>query len=356
MNTQTQTKKDSPYSLAVMEIKRYDNQIAQMLPRHIPSEKFQRTLIGALSNQPDVAQAAVATPAGKANLIREVMKAASDGVVLDGREAVLTTFTRKKKKAKRTDPDEFYKEIKYMPMVQGVLKRLRNSGQIKSIECNVVYSNDFFDVEFGDESYLKHRPWYVNDQSEPGDLKFAYVSVMLNDGQRVREVMTRYDMLKVMTASRSKDAAGNVVGPWKDWPEEMWRKAVLHRGSKYLPKSSDKETGQSVTELLERDNDLYADVSADVDEGEVIDEKTGEVTGGEKTPAPKAEEPRGRSRQAKPKDDEKSDPPAPRQSPPPASNGNGERRSAADVLNGQPEDPDDDDGRGGGDPADDDLI
>ena len=383
MNAQTQTqtrKPESAYAIVCTEVRRYDRQIASILPRHIPSEKFQRILIGAMSAQPDVSKAAASSAEGKANLIREVMKAAQDGIVLDGREGALVTFTRKKKKKNQSDADEFYQEIKYMPMVQGVLKRLRNSGEIASVECEVVYENDFFDLEKGDNAFLKHRPWYVRDNEgihEPGKLRLAYVSALLKDGTRVREVMNRYDIAKIKAASRSKDRQGNLVGPWKDWEDEMWRKSVLHRAAKYLPKSSDKETGESVTQLLDRDTELYTDVgdANDIEDDrggddrgepgdgglpatgadfelkqETVDPNTGEIiTVKKEDDAPKTTGARTR-RSAEPKD---VTPPKTATAPAqqaqqrqaPAAPTNGERRpgGASAILNAQP-DGDDDDG------------
>jgi recombinational DNA repair protein RecT len=47
-----------------------------------------------------------------------------------------------------------------------------------------------------------------------------------------------------MAVSRSRDRAGNVVGPWKEWQEEMWRKTVFRRLSKWLPTDAEIGAGQ----------------------------------------------------------------------------------------------------------------
>ena len=270
MEPQTATKKpETGWQIVVADMKRHEQQVTAVLPRHLPSDKFHRILISVLSTNPDLVKVAAATPEARNSLNREVMKAAQDGLVLDGREAALVKFRRKTK----DDSGQWItiEELKYMPMVQGVLKRMRNSGEIASIECEVVYENDFFDLEKGDNAFLKHRPWYVRDGEgiqEPGAIRLAYVSALLKDGTRVREVINRFDVAKLKAASRSKDASGNPTGPWKDWEDEMWRKSVLHRAAKYLPKSSDKEGGENVVQLLDRDKELY----------DVVDGDTGEVT------------------------------------------------------------------------------
>lgn len=263
-------KKESALQVIVADLNRHEQQIVSSLPRHIPADKFKRTLIGVLSVNPDMVKAAAASSDARLSLVRECQKAATDGLILDGREAALVKY---KRKTKDEDGNEVYvEELKYLPMVQGVLKRMRNSGELAAIECEVVYENDYFKHVKGDNASIEHVPYYSRDDGafeEPGALKFAYVTALTKDGLRVREVMTRFDIARVKAKSKSKDKQGNHYGPWKDDEAEMWRKSVLHRAAKYLPKSSDKENGQSVTELLDRDNELYEDI---------VDPDTGEIT------------------------------------------------------------------------------
>ena len=330
----TTKKAETPFQIVVADLKRHEQQITSVLPRHVPSDKFNRILIAVLSTSPELVKAATASPDARNSLNREVMKAAQDGLVLDGREAALVKFVVKKKDEKGND--KYVDELKYMPMVQGVLKRMRNSGEIASIECEVVYQNDFFDIEKGDNAYLKHRPWYVREDeniTEPGAIRLAYVSALLKDGTRVREVINKFDVAQLKASSRSKDKQGNLVGPWKTWESEMWRKSVLHRAAKYLPKSSDKENGADVVSLLDRDNELY----------DVVDSETGEVTQERKPRAPKpAADPKPSPKMF---DGEASEVVEPKPEPkptarPPAKPANGsppaQRRSAAQALGDDP--------------------
>ena len=61
--------------------------------------------------------------ADRKSLYLAIQKAASDGVMLDGREAALAVFGT---------------EVVFMPMVQGLVKLARNSGEITNIEANIV--------------------------------------------------------------------------------------------------------------------------------------------------------------------------------------------------------------------------
>jgi len=237
------------------------------LPAHIPPEKFVRTVLTTLQLNPDIANECDAQ-----SIYNECVKAAADGLIIDGREAALVKYKVKKK----VDGVEKYIDAaKYMPMVAGLMKKARNSGEISSIVGRCVYTNDKFHVVFGDEEKLTHEPCL---DSDPGALRLAYMVAKLKDGTIIRHVMTKSQIEKRKAASKSKDS-----GPWKSWEDDMWIKTVLRGGSKFLPASSDRG---GFSELVERDDDLY-----DVD---------GEPTTGQPdaSPAPartRSQRPRGAS-------------------------------------------------------------
>ena len=211
---------------------------AAALPAHIAPEKFVRTVLTTIQLNPDIADC------DKGSIYNECIKAAADGLIIDGREAALVKYNVKKKV---NGVDTWINAAKYMPMVAGLLKKARNSGEISSIVGRCVYANDKFTVIFGDDEKLTHEPCL---EGEPGALRLAYMVAKLKDGTIVRHVMTRKQIEKRRDASKSKDS-----GPWKTWEDDMWIKTVLRGGSKFLPASSDKS---GFNELVERDDDLYA--------------------------------------------------------------------------------------------------
>lgn len=210
------------------------------LPQHIPAERFVRTALTAITLNPDI------VGCEPQSIYAACMKAAQDGLVLDGREAALVKFNVKKK---IDGVEKWVNAAQYMPMVQGILKKARNSGEISSIAAHVVHDRDKFTLVLGDNESLTHEPCLEGD---PGALRLAYMVAKLKDGSIVREVMTRAQIQKVRDASRSKDR-----GPWVAWEDEMWRKTVLRRGAKYLPSSSDRSDGTDVIDLVSRDDNLF---------------------------------------------------------------------------------------------------
>ena len=200
------------------EIQSLESDLKKMLPSSIPSDKFVRTVQTAITLNPQIAEA------DKNSVLSACMRAAADGLVLDGREAALTIYNTKQK-------DGSWKKVaQYIPMVAGVIKRVRNSGEVSRLNAFVVYKNDMFHVAYGLEMTLKHEPNFA----DPGDPIGAYAVCLFKDGQTDFEFMS----FKQIEAIRSRSKSGD-SGPWKtDW-SEMARKTAIRRLSKRLPVDSD---------------------------------------------------------------------------------------------------------------------
>jgi recombination protein RecT len=196
------------------------------LPPQINVEKFIRTTLTAVQMQPEL------LGADRRSLLGSCMKAAQDGLLPDGREAALVIFRSKE------GP-----KVQYMPMIGGVLKKIRNSGELASISAQVAYSADFFEYELGDEEKITHKPFLGGDRGQP---VAVYAVAKTKDGAIYREVMSVSDVEKVRNASR----AGK-YGPWVDWWDEMAKKTVIRRMAKRLPSSAD------VDQMMDNDNDQY---------------------------------------------------------------------------------------------------
>ena len=124
-------------------------EIAKSLPKHIDPEAFARTVQTALVIQPELLET------NSKSLFTACMKAATDGLILDGREAVLVI--RNVKVSKKGDPDKFEKHAVYQPMVQGLMKLARNSGKIASITAQVIYDKDLFEYNLGENERVVHK-------------------------------------------------------------------------------------------------------------------------------------------------------------------------------------------------------
>lgn len=195
------------------------------LPPHITVEKFSRVAMTAVQNNPDLQKA------DRRSLFGSIIRLAQDGLLPDGREAALVIFGGK---------------AQAMPMIGGILKRIRQSGEVSKVSAQVVHENDHFIVKYGFDEDIEHSPPPL-DQPR-GKAIGAYATAVLKDGSRLLEVMSLEEIEKVRAVSR---AAKN--GPWVGWWGEMARKTVMRRLSKRLPMSTDLEE-----QIFSRDETLAA--------------------------------------------------------------------------------------------------
>lgn len=215
---------DAPRAVAnrdfPQQLDSYEPQIRAALPAHIPVDRFKRVVLTAVNQNSDL------LAADRKTLFNAAVKCASDGLVPDGREAALVVFGR---------------VVQYMPMVRGLIKLARQSGEISTLSAHIVRERDEFDYVLGDDERLHHRPALDGDA---GPARLVYATVVFKDGSKQREIMTKAEVEKVRAVSRSK---GN--GPWAQWWDEMARKTVIRRLLKYVTLSVD------VQRALERDDE-----------------------------------------------------------------------------------------------------
>jgi len=192
------------------------------LPAHVSVEKFSRVAMTAIQNNPDLVDA------DRRSLFGAVVRLAQDGLLPDGREAALVIFNTKDKSGGWT------KKVQAMPMIAGILKKIRQSGDVAKISAQVVYENDHFVVSYGFDEDVTHTPPPLGQPR--GKPIGAYATAVLKEGEKLLEVMDLETINKIRNVSRSKDK-----GPWADWWDEMARKTVMRRLSKRLPMSTDLE-------------------------------------------------------------------------------------------------------------------
>lgn len=218
------------------------------LPGHIPVDRFMRTAQTAVSMTRNIE---------KLKDMRSfkacVTKAAQDGLILDGREAALVI--------------DYNGEAQYRPMVRGLLKLAYNSGEIKSIVVELARENDLFDYEpTNPEEPVRHK---IDLRKPRGEAFAGYAIATLKDGGVIHEVMSVEDINRIRNRSdawRAFQAKKIKSTPWAtDW-EEMARKTVLRRISKYLPSSTDRDEFMQAVSRLDDD---YTDLEVN-DAGETV--------------------------------------------------------------------------------------
>lgn len=221
---------NTPEAIFRAQLQKMDAQLKVALPVHIPVERFMRVIQTAAASNTELLDA------DRRSLFEAAMKAAQDGLLPDGRHGAFVTFNTKARDG------SWVKKVQWMPMIAGILKKIRNSGELQSVCAHVVYSNDTFVYAMGDDERIEHMP-AMGNRGEP---VAAYAIAKTKDGGIYREVMTHAEIERVRSVSRAA-----TKGPWVDWWDEMARKTALRRLSKWLPMSSD------LDELMRRDDELY---------------------------------------------------------------------------------------------------
>lgn len=238
-------------------------QFSVSLPPHISSEKFKSTVLTAVNLNPDLMRA------DRRSLFNSCSKAAADGLLPDGREGALVIYKTKEGKDD-AGRDRWIQKVQWMPMVYGIIKKIRQSGEIASIGARIVYQAETVPPTNADgtvlcdptgrplpprfryiisdgEERLEHEPllW-----GERGPMVLVYAYARFKDGTKEYEPMTKADLDKIQKSSKSKDRDGNPYGPWKDWYDEMAKKSAIRRLAKRLPLSAE------IMTTISRDDDL----------------------------------------------------------------------------------------------------
>lgn len=203
-------------------ITRMQPQFEAALPKHVPAERFVRAIVTAVQMNSDLLQA------DRRTLFSAAMRAAEQGLLPNGREGAIVTFGGK---------------AQFMSMIGGILKLVRNSGELASIDAQVKYKNDKFVYRPGIDTVPQFEPdWF----GERGEIEGVYAVAVMKDGAAYVEIMSKKQVEQVRSVSRSGSS-----GPWKIWWDEMARKTVLRRLAKRLPLSTDLDPS-----VLHDDDDL----------------------------------------------------------------------------------------------------
>lgn len=119
---------------------------------------------------------------------------------------------------------------------QGLVKLLTDSGSVETIYSQLVYENDEFEVSYGTETNIVHKPTF----KDRGEMIAVYAVAVLPSGLKVPEVMTIEEINAIKDTSDSYKAfkAGKIKScVWSEYYGEMARKTVIRRIFKYLPKT-----------------------------------------------------------------------------------------------------------------------
>lgn len=210
-------------------------QFADALPEHIKPERFKRVVMTAVLSDPDILRA------DRKSLLEASIRAAQDGLLPDKREGAFVVFNTNT--GTREDPN-WVKQVQWMPMIGGIVKKMHQSGDVAMVTAKVVYENDEYEMWVDDEGeHVRHRP---AENPNHDVVRQVFAMVKTKEGAVYVEPLTPRDIEKIRSVSRSKDK-----GPWVQWWEEMAKKSAIRRLAKRLHLSPE------IHDLIQRDNVFY---------------------------------------------------------------------------------------------------
>lgn len=167
-------------------------------------KRFVQSAVNALTKTPKLASC------DKMSFFGSLMQLAQFGLNPDGRNAHLipygTTCTL---------------VIDY----KGFVTLAMRCPRVSKVEAFVVYENDHFRLVNGEVEHVVDNPW-----SDRGDVVGYYAVCQFSDGVKKYEVMSK----AAVDAIRERSRAAN-SGPWVTDYDEMAKKTVFKRLSKWLP-------------------------------------------------------------------------------------------------------------------------
>jgi recombination protein RecT len=213
----------------------FKNDLAKLLGNPQKVDRFVRVTLTATQANPELLNA------NRRTLLLACMKAASDNLMPDGKEAVFNVYnTKVKKKNDGGNVVETWEpHVQYLPMVGGIVKKMYGlmdydgKPMVLRVTTGIVHRKDQFSYELGDEPKIFHKP---DTSDEPGEITHAYASIKLNNGEFVRAVMTKEQIEKTRQQSKAPDSL-----MWKQFYDQGCRKAVLKRAAKDMPSSVELE-------------------------------------------------------------------------------------------------------------------
>lgn len=219
-------------------------QIKSVIASNLTPEKMARIALNELRNSDYLAKCAIQSPD---SFINAIVQASHLGLEIGGAlgQAYLVLFKG---------------EIKMMPGYRGLISLARRSGEITSINAEIVYEKDEFELSLGLEAKVIHKP---NIRGERGEPILVYMVAHFRDGGHHFEWMSVDEVMKIK--ERSSAVASGKKTPWDTDRDEMIRKTVIRRGWKYLPMSIEMQKSQ----VIESANDQGKSVTID-HEGDVI--------------------------------------------------------------------------------------
>lgn len=154
----------------------------------------------------------------------------------------------------------FKGKVTLIPGYKGLLKLIRNSGEIADVKAWVVYQNDTWDYKIDEAGpHYNYVPSFMAGKEKGAPICGVSVAWFKEAGVKPSiEVMPWDEILAIKNAALARTPKS----PWgnKDYEPEMAKKTVLRRHAKMLPMSVEAAQVIDNDERVERGEDQHAEL------------------------------------------------------------------------------------------------
>jgi recombination protein RecT len=203
------TQSESGNIKGLIESDRFKLAVSAALPTHLKPERFIRVALTALTRTPKLAQCE------QASFFQCLLTLSQFGLEPDGRNAHLIPFENRKRGVTECQVIIDYK---------GLVDLAMRSGKVAYIHADKVCANDRFEYDRG-----AIKTHLINFKEPRGDAYAYYAICRFKDETEKCEVMTKDEIEKIRARSRAGQS-----GPWQTDFDEMAKKTVFRRLSKWL--------------------------------------------------------------------------------------------------------------------------
>lgn len=226
-------------------------ELGRVLPSHLKPERMARVALTAITRVPKLLECDQPT------FFQCLLSLSQWGLEPDGRRAHLIPY-KNKQKTKQAGHDVY--DCQLVIDFKGIAELCFRSGNVNAIHADVVRRGDEFAYSAG--YVTKHTPWFLRDPAtrpaEAGDIYAVYCVVQMKEGAAKHDVMSVEEVNAIRDKSQGYYAYKQgwaSTSPWVDYWNEMAKKTVFRRCSKWLPWSAE------VHDAMSRD-DLAIDVES----------------------------------------------------------------------------------------------
>lgn len=245
--------KQSPQKGMQQMLKAMETEIAKALPSMVSSERFQRVALTAFSSNPKLQQC------DPKSFLAAMMQSAQLGLEPNTpiQQAYLIPYGN---------------QVQFQVGYKGLLELAQRSGKIKTIYAHEVRENDEFEMDYGLNQELKHKPLLKGDRGTVIGYYAVYHTV---DGGYSFVFMTKDEVLQFAQA-KSKTFRN---GPWQTDFDAMAKKTVIKQLLKYAPISIELQNAitadSTVKTHIDKEMADIPDESADYIDVEIHEEEAG---------------------------------------------------------------------------------